>query len=73
MSLNIPGLVNFRLCTLTDDELLSEIGQKLESLYCEGTIKRHIPARPNEDFDLLIGELMVRFYESKIPNPNLLP
>lgn len=24
---------------------------------------RHIPARPDEDFDLLVGELVVRFLE----------
>ena len=67
MDINIPGLVNFRLCTLTDEELLHEISQKLERLYCGEIPVRHIPARPNEDFDLLVGELMVRFYESQKP------
>ena len=65
MDINIPGIVNFRLCTLTDEELLYEVGQKLERLFCGEIPARHIPARPNEDFDLLVGELMVRFYEIK--------
>lgn len=25
---------------------------------------RHIPARPNDDFDLLVGELIMRFQEA---------
>jgi len=27
----------------------------------DGVPMRHIPARPDEDYDLLVGELLVRF------------
>jgi len=62
--IKIPGLVNFRLCTLSDNLLLNEISTHLISMYKTGKLPpRHIPARPDEDFDLLVGELMVRYKE----------
>ena len=59
----IPGLCGFRLCTLTDEELLQRIAFGLQAMYSEpaSVPTRNIPARPNEDFDLLVGELMIRF------------
>lgn len=65
-SLKIPGLVNFRLCTLSDKELAKKVSEKLFDMYEKGTVpSRNIPARPDEDFDLLVGELIYRFLNSK--------
>lgn len=63
-SIKLPGLVSFRLCTLTDDELAQKCAAMLEQLYKDPlrTISRQIPARPNDDFDLLFGEMIRRFY-----------
>lgn len=41
------------------DELTDQMSQTGEIPY------RHIPARPNADYDLLVGELLKRFMESK--------
>lgn len=62
----IPGLCGFRLCTLTDEELLQRIAFGLQAMYSEpvSVPTRNIPARPNEDFDLLVGELMIRFMDA---------
>lgn len=55
-------IVTFRLCTLTNNELLAKVDKGIDKLYEENKIlSRYIPARPNEDFDLLVGELLVRF------------
>lgn len=63
--IKIPGIVNFRLCTLTDDELVKSLSDKLCCMYEPPYVlpSRSIPAKPNEDFDLLLGELIVRFIE----------
>lgn len=56
------GIVQFRLCSLSDKELLEKVDKLTDKMYAEGVIpSRHIPARPNDDYDLLIGELLVRF------------
>lgn len=59
------AIASFRLCTLTDKELIQAIDKHVDSMYQRGgeIPRRHIPARPNEDFDLLIGELLYRFSE----------
>lgn len=55
------GIASFRLCTLTDEELLTKIDNITDRMYLNGEIPtRHIPARPDEDYDLLIGELLIR-------------
>lgn len=64
-NIKVPGICNFRKCTLSDDELLQAVSNHMEKLYQVGSIPcRHIPARPNEDFDLLVGELMIRLSET---------
>ena len=66
-NMKIPTIVGFGLCTLTNKELLEKISNHMTELYEVGSIPtRHIPARPNEDFDLLIGELMVRYHRVAI-------
>ena len=58
---NIAG---FRLCTLTNEELIKKVDQECDNMYkTEKIPDRFIPARPNEDFDLLLGELLQRFSE----------
>ena len=61
--MKLPGLIQFRLCTLTDEQLANAVAEALEKMYNPpvSVPTRHIPARPNEDFDLLVGELVVRF------------
>jgi len=62
--MKIPGLVNFRLCELSNEQLMEAVSEALNKMYETGKIpSRHIPARPDEDFDLLVGELLVRFSE----------
>jgi hypothetical protein len=61
-------IATFRLCTLTDDELVKRIDEKTDEMYKTGKIHyMSIPARPDEDYDLLIGELINRFDELKKP------
>ena len=56
------GIVKFKLCTLTDKELLRKVDTDTDNMYKTGKVPdRHIPARPNEDYDLLVGELISRF------------
>lgn len=59
------GIVGFRKCTLTDSELIKKVDKLVDGMYkppCS-IPARHIPAKPDDDFDLLIGELLVRFNE----------
>lgn len=68
--IQIPGLVHFRLCTLTDTELAKAVSDKLQAVYdnkmsANNLLSRHVPARPNEDFDLLVGELIFRLLNKK--------
>lgn len=58
---NISG---FRLCNLSNDELIKRVDNHCDNMYKTGEIPdRHIPAKPEEDFDLLLGELLIRFKE----------
>lgn len=60
------GIVSFRLCTLTDKELVEAVDKATDEMYKTLDVPaRHIPARPNRDYDLLIGELVQRFIEAK--------
>lgn len=60
------AITKFRLCTLTDEELLDAVDAATDRMYQTGKIPdRQIPARPDADFDLLIGELICRFIEVK--------
>lgn len=62
------NIVGFGLCTLSDEELLKKVDELTDDLFNDKlsykqkkVLTRHIPARPNEDYDLLIGELLLRF------------
>ncbi len=58
------GIVQFRLCNLTNEQLAQKVDECVDRIYQTGEIPvRHIPARPDDDFDLLIGELIMRFGE----------
>lgn len=60
------GIVSFRLCTLTDEELIDKVDKMTDYMFQKQEIPtRHIPAKPNHDYDLLIGELILRFVELK--------
>lgn len=63
----LPGLIQFRHCKLEDKELAERVAKHLEQMYKPPVSipPRNIPARPDEDFDLLLAELIVRFCESK--------
>jgi len=57
-------IVSFRLCKLSNLELLKKVDELTDKIYIDGKIPtRHIPARPDEDYDLLVGELLKRFQE----------
>lgn len=57
------ALVDFRLCTLSDQELLEKVDKLTDQMFQEQKLpSKHIPARPNDDYDLLVGELIKRFY-----------
>ena len=60
-------IAGFRKCTLTDDELIRIIDSITDKMYKKpfSVPYRSIPAKPNEDYDLLIGELLIRFDELK--------
>ena len=66
------GLVSFRLCTLTDEELIKKIDEQTDNMFRSQQVPvRHIPAQPNNDYDLLVGELIMRFNERKEPRSTL--
>lgn len=61
------AICSFRKCTLSDEELLKKVDELTDNIYKDGKIPtRHVPARPNSDFDLLVGELVLRFKEKVI-------
>ena len=54
-------ICSFRLCTLSTPELLEKVDTLTDEIYKTGKIpSRHVPARPDSDYDLLIGELILR-------------
>ena len=63
--MQLPGLIQFRKCTLTDKPLAEAVADGLNKMYQQPVTvpSRHIPARPDEDCDLITGELIVRFLE----------
>lgn len=71
--MKLPGLIQFRKCTLTDEQLAVQVAEGLQKMYTPPVTvpSRNIPARPDEDFDLLVGELVFRF-NSRTPNSYLL-
>ena len=65
--MKLPGLIQFRKCTLTDKELAGAVAEGLAKMYTPPVEvpSRNIPARPDQDFDLLVGELVFRFCVEK--------
>lgn len=58
------AITSFRLCKLTDEELIQKVDQLTDEMFQNQIVPtRHIPARPNQDYDLLVGELLLRFQE----------
>lgn len=60
-------IATFRKCTLSDKELADKVDKLVDKMYSPDSDHRvpmrSIPAKPNDDFDLLIGELIIRFLE----------
>lgn len=64
-------IASFRLCKLSDEELLKKVDEGTDNIFKTGIIPScHIPARPDSDYDLLIGELLLRFKERLHPSPS---
>lgn len=60
----------FGLCKLSDIELMEKVDQMTDKMFIDQKVPTmHIPARPDADYDLLIGELILRF-KDKIENPD---
>ena len=60
------AIASFRLCTLNDEELLGKIDKACDEIFIKQKVPiRHIPARPDSDFDLLVGELLLRYKHNK--------
>lgn len=58
------GIVSFRKCKLSDHELIEKVDQLTDEMFqCQIVPDRHVPARPDSDYDLLVGELILRFKE----------
>ena len=56
------SLVSFHLCKLSDEALAFKVDSNTDFIFQNQKLPaRHIPARPDEDYDLLVGELLVRF------------
>jgi hypothetical protein len=59
------AITSFRKCTLSNEDLLQKVDEGTDNMYKKGKIPdRQIPARPDDDYDLLVGELILRFKES---------
>jgi hypothetical protein len=65
--MKLPGLVQFRKCSLTDKDLAEKVAEGLNKMYTDpvSVPSRHIPAQPDNDFDLIVAELIVRLLEAK--------
>lgn len=58
------AITSFRLCKLSTHDLVAKIDEQTDNIFKNQEIPtRHIPARPDADYDLLIGELILRFGE----------
>ena len=57
-------IASFRLCTLSDKELLEAVDKMTDKMYQTQKVpSMNVPACPDSDYDLLIGELLLRFSE----------
>lgn len=60
------AIASFRLTTLSNEELIKKVDSLTDKMFKEQEVPtRHIPALPNDDYDLLIGELILRLRESQ--------
>lgn len=60
-------IATFRLNTLSNQELIDKVDSITDQMFTENKVpSRHIPAQPNNDYDLLLGELLLRFREITI-------
>ncbi len=58
------ALTSFRLCKLSSHELIEKLDKQTDEMFqAQQVPTRHIPARPDADYDLLVGELIMRFGE----------
>lgn len=58
------AIARFRKCTLSTIELIAKIDVQTDVMFKKQEVPtRHIPALPDEDYDLLIGELVIRVKE----------
>lgn len=58
------AIVSFRLCKLSDQELLEKVDKMTDEMFQKHEVPtRTIPAKPDSDYDLLVGELIMRFKE----------
>jgi len=56
--------VQFRKCTLKDQELIEKIDGMTDQIFIKKEVPlRYFPGKPNEDYDLLVGELIMRFID----------
>jgi hypothetical protein len=55
------AIASFRLCKLSTEDLIDKIDSQTDNIFKDYKVPtRHIPARPDQDYDLLIGELILR-------------
>ena len=58
------AITSFRLCKLSTHELAKKLDKLTDEMFRKQELPtRHIPARPDADYDLLVGELILRFCE----------
>jgi hypothetical protein len=58
------AITSFRLCKLSSHELIEKLDKQTDEMFQTQQVPtRHIPARPDADYDLLVGELILRFGE----------
>lgn len=58
------AITSFRLCKLSSHELVEKLDKLTDEMFESQKVPtRHIPARPDADYDLLVGELILRFQE----------
>jgi len=62
---DMNAICQFRKCTLDNEQLANEVERITDEMYFKthDVPTRQIPARPDKDYDLLIGELLIRFRE----------
>jgi hypothetical protein len=60
------AIASFRKCKLSTPELLEKVDKLTDEMFKKQEVPtRHIPARPDDDYDLLIGELILRVNEQR--------